>query len=43
MQHDGVPHIQSDVGHAGGVIGADKKHQVAGLGLACGDGGADVV
>ena len=33
MQHDRIAHIQADVGYAGGVISADKKHQVAGLGL----------
>ena len=43
MQHHGIAHIQPDVGHAGGVIGADEKHKVAGLGLLRRDGSADVL
>lgn len=43
MQHHGIAHIQPDVGHAGGVVGADEKYKVAGLGLLRRDGGADVI
>ena len=43
MQHDRITHIQADVGHAGGVVGANNKHKVAGLGLRTGNRGADVV
>ena len=43
MQHDGIAYIQPHMGHAGGVVGADKKYKVAGLGLLRRDRGADVV
>ena len=43
MQHHGIAHIQPDVGNAGGVVGADKKYKVAGLGLLRRDRSADVV
>lgn len=43
VQHHGIAHINADVGNAGGVVGADEKHKVAGFGLLRRDGGADVV
>ena len=43
MQHDGITHIKPHMGNAGGVVGADEKHQIAGLGLLRGNRGADVV
>ena len=43
MQHHGITHIQPHMGHAGGIVGADEKHKVAGFGLLRRDRGADVV
>ena len=43
MQHHGIAHIQPHMGHAGGVVGADEKHKVAGFGLLRCDRGADVI
>ena len=36
VQHHGIAHINADVGNAGGVVGADEKYKVAGLGLILG-------
>ena len=41
MDHHPVPHIDTTVGHARRVIGADKEHQIAGLRIA--GRGADVI
>ena len=43
MQHDGITHIKPHMGNAGGVVGADEKHQIAGLGLLRCDGGTEVI
>ena len=43
VDHDSITNINADVGHAGGVIGADEKHKVAGLCLLRCDGGTDVI
>ena len=42
MQHHGIAHINADMGNAGGVVGADKKYKVAGLGLLRGNRGTDI-
>ena len=41
VDHHPVPHINATVGHARRVIGADKEHQVARLGV--GDRRGDVI
>lgn len=42
VQHHGIAHINADVGNAGGVVGADEKYKVAGLGLLRGNRGTDI-
>ena len=42
VQHHGIAHIDADMGNAGGVVGADKKHKVAGLNLLRGNRGTDI-
>lgn len=42
MQHHGIAHINADMGNAGGVVGADKKYKVAGLGLLRENRGTDI-
>ena len=39
VQHHGIAHINADMGNAGGVVGADEKYKVAGLGLLRGNRG----
>ena len=38
MQHHPVAHIDTHMGHAAGVVGAHKEHQIARLGVGYWDG-----
>ena len=43
VDHHGVSCINAHMRHAGGIIGADKEHQITGTGIASGNRGTDVV
>ena len=42
VNHGIIAHINAAVGYPRGVIGALEKHQITGLGVGNGDGGADI-
>ena len=43
VDHHGVACIDAHMGNTGGIIGADKEHQITGTGIASGNWCADVV